>query len=173
MGIRISKTHAPITALALIGLASIVLGPPAPRAAQASAMHGHEHKHAGGTTAYGQPGAESDVTRTIEVTALDSMRHEPSTITVRAGETVKFVVRNAGRMRHEFMLGDTKAQQEHAETMRAHPDTVHEDPNAVTVEPAETKTLIWRFAAPGVVEGACHIPGHYEAGMFTRIHVMK
>ncbi|MGH8478984.1 MAG: cupredoxin domain-containing protein [Gammaproteobacteria bacterium] len=131
--------------------------------------HGHEH----GTAGYGQPGRESDVARTIEVTALDSMRHEPSNITVKTGETVKFEVRNAGQMRHEFMLGDAKGQQEHAEMMRAQPDMVHEDPNAVTVEPGQTKTLVWRFGAPGLVEGACHLPGHYEAGMVTRIQVTE
>ena len=95
-------------------------------------------------------------------------------ITVKTGETVKFEIRNAGQMRHEFMLGDAKEQHEHAEMMQVHPDMVHEEePDAVTVEPGQTKTLIWRFGAPGLVEGACHIPGHYEAGMVTRIRVTE
>jgi len=113
------------------------------------------------------------VARTIEVTALDSMRHEPSNLTVKTGETVAFVVRNAGQMRHEFMLGDAKEQHQHAQTMQAHPDMVHEEPNAVTVDPGQSKMLLWRFGTPGLAEGACHLPGHYEAGMVTRIQVTE
>ncbi len=165
MGTPLMKRRGPFRALALIGLAHTVPGPAASLATEAT------HDHAAG--AYGQPGAESEVARTIEVTALDSMRHEPASIAVKAGETVKFVVKNAGQMRHEFMLGDAEEQEEHAEMMRAHPDAVHDDPNAVTVEPGQTKALVWRFAGPGLVEGACHIPGHYEAGMVTRIQVME
>ena len=164
------RTHLPLTRAplgwALICLALTPLWFAAARAEQA----GHEHGH--GTAGYGQPGLASDVARTIEVTALDSMRHEPSNITVKTGETVEFEVRNAGQMRHELMLGDAKEQHGHAKVMQAHPHLVHEEePNAVTVEPGQTKTLLWRFGAPGLVEGACHIPGHYEAGMVTRIQV--
>ena len=166
------RTHLPLTRAplgwALICLALTPLWFAAARAEQA----GHEHGH--GTAGYGQPGLASDVARTIEVTALDSMRHEPSNITVKTGETVEFEVRNAGQMRHELMLGDAKEQHGHAKVMQAHPHLVHEEePNAVTVEPGQTKTLLWRFGAPGLVEGACHLPGHYEAGMVTRIQVTE
>ena len=167
MGTHLPLTRAPL-GWALIGLALTPLWSATASAEQADHEHGH-----GTTGYYGQPGSESEVARTIEVAALDSMRHEPSNITVKTGETVKFEIRNAGQMRHEFMLGDAKEQQGHAEMMQAHPDMVHEEPNAVTVEPGQTKTLLWRFGAPGLVEGACHLPGHYEAGMVTRIQVTE
>lgn len=166
MGTHLPLTRAPL-GWALVCLALTPLWPATARAEPADHEHGHR------TFSYGQPGLASDVARTIEVTALDSMRHEPSNITVKTGETVKFVVRNAGQMRHEFMLGDAKQRHEHAELMQAHPDMVHDDPDAVTVEPGQTKTLLWRFGAPGLVEGACHLPGHYEAGMVTRIQVTE
>ncbi len=163
------STHVPLTRAALLfALMCLALALLSACAEEA----GHEHAH--GTAGYGQPGSESEVARTIEVTALDNMCHEPSEITVETGETVKFEIRNGGQMRHEFMLGDAKEQHQHAAMMQAHPDVVHEgDPNAVTVEPGQTKILIWRFGAPGQVEGACHIPGHYEAGMVTRIQVRE
>jgi len=167
------RTHLPLSRAplgwTLIGLALTPLWSATARAEPA----GHEHGHGHGTAGYGQPGSASDVARIIEVTALDSMRHEPSNITVKTGETVEFEIRNARQMRHEFMLGDAKEQHQHAEMMQAHPDMVHEGPDAVTVEPGQTKTLVWRFGAPGLVEGACHIPGHYEAGMVTRIQVTE
>lgn len=165
MNLHLLLARAPL-GLVLVCLALTPLWCATARAEEA----GHEHGHG---TGYGQPGSASEVARTIEVTALDSMRHEPSNITVKTGETVAFVVKNAGQMRHEFMLGDAKEQHGHAQIMQAHPDMVHEDPNAVTVEPGQTKTLFWRFGAPGLVEGACHIPGHYEAGMVTRIQVTE
>ncbi|MGH8564565.1 MAG: cupredoxin domain-containing protein [Gammaproteobacteria bacterium] len=165
MGAHLPTIRAPL-GFVLLYLAFTSLGAATARAAEA----GHEH---GPGTGYGQPGSASDVARTIEVTALDSMRHEPSNITVKTGEAIAFVVRNAGQMRHEFMLGDAKEQHGHAQTMQAHPDMVHEEPNAVTVDPGQSKMLLWRFGAPGLVEGACHIPGHYEAGMVTRIQVTE
>jgi uncharacterized cupredoxin-like copper-binding protein len=41
----------------------------------------------------------------------------------------------------------------------------HDDPNAVMVQPGETKELIWTFTKTENVEFGCNVPGHYEAGM--------
>ena len=133
-------------------------------------------KHAGGhddheATAYGAPGEAAQVSRTIEVQAADSMRYVPAAITVRRGETVKFVVKNTGSLPHEFVLGNAQSLKEHAEMMRRHPDMEHEDPNMAKLAPGGTGTLIWKFSRAGTVEFACLIPGHYEAGMRGRIRV--
>lgn len=132
-------------------------------------------QHAGGhhddATAYGEPGEAAQVTRTIEVQAMDNMRYTPAAIKVRRGETVKFVVKNTGKLPHEFVLGNAQSLKEHAELMRKHPDMEHEDPNMAKVAPDGTGTLIWKFSRAGTVEFACLIPGHYEAGMKGRIRV--
>ena len=132
-------------------------------------------EHAGGhddeATAYGEPGKATQVGRTIEVQAADNMRYAPAAITVRRGETVKFVVKNIGKLPHEFVLGDARSLKEHAETMRRYPDMEHDDPNMVKTAPGGTGTLIWKFTRAGAVEFACLIPGHYEAGMKGRIRV--
>jgi uncharacterized cupredoxin-like copper-binding protein len=133
-------------------------------------------KHVGGhddheATAYGAPGEAAQVSRTIEVQAADNMRYTPAAITVRRGETVKFVVKNTGKLPHEFVLGNAKSLKEHAEMMRRYPDMEHEDPNMVKVAPGGTGTLLWKFAQAGTVEFACLIPGHYEAGMKGSIRV--
>lgn len=44
----------------------------------------------------------------------------------------------------------------------------HDDPNAVMVQPGETKELIWRFERAGELQFACNVPGHYESGMIGR-----
>lgn len=140
-----------------------------PVLAQAAGMHAGSHDdHA---VAYGIPGKVAQVSRTVEVQAGDSMRYSPATISVQRGETIKFVVKNTGKLPHELVLGDARSLKEHAELMRRHPDMEHDDPNAVKVAPGETGTLIWRFTEAGTVDFACLIPGHYEAGMKGSIRV--
>ena len=51
--------------------------------------------------------------------------------------------------------------------MRNMPEMIHQDPNAVTVEPGETRELVWRFDGEQPVVFACNIPGHAEAGMVS------
>ena len=129
---------------------------------------GHDDDHA---MAYGAPSEAAQVSRVIEVQAADNMRYTPAAITVRRGETVKFVVKNTGKLMHEFVLGNAQSLKEHAETMRRYPDMEHDDPNMVKTAPGGTGTLIWKFTQAGTVEFACLIPGHYEAGMKGHIRV--
>lgn len=135
-------------------------------AGQHAGGHGHDD-----TTAYGEPGDAARVTRTVVVEAADNMRYTPDAITVKRGETIKFVVKNTGKIPHELVLGDAKSLKEHAEVMRKYPDMEHDDPNATKVAPGGTGTLIWKFTQAGTVEFACLIAGHYEAGMKGSIRV--
>jgi len=117
---------------------------------------------------FGTPGKDGEVARTVSVQAADTMRFDPPKLQIKQGETIKFVVTNSGRIKHEFALGDRAKQRAHATMMKKMPHMKHEDDAAtVSLDPGETKTLIWKFdkrpAAP--IEIACHEPGHYEAGM--------
>jgi len=124
-------------------------------------------------SAVGEPGRAAAVTRTIQVKMSDSMRFHPEKISVKRGETIKFVVHNDGIEPHEFMLGEIKELQEHAEVMRKHPTMVHDDPNAITVNPGQTGELIWKFTKSGRIDFACLIPGHFEKGMKGDIQVSR
>ena len=42
---------------------------------------------------------------------------------------------------------------------------MHDEPNALSLQPGETKSLTWMFSAPGELIYGCHEPGHYAAGM--------
>jgi len=140
-----------------------------PALALAGGMHagGHDDE----ATAYGEPGQAAQVSRTIEVRAADNMRYTPASITVRRGETIEFVVKNTGKLAHEFVLGDAKELKEHAEVMRRYPTMEHDDPNMAKLAPGGTANLIWKFTRAGTVEFACLVPGHYEAGMKGHIRV--
>jgi len=101
----------------------------------------------------------------------DEMRFSPETVTVKRGETIRFVVKNAGELRHEMTLGTMEELVEHAAVMEKYPDMEHDDPNAVTVEPGQTKTILWKFTKAGSFDFGCLVPGHMPAGMKGRIVV--
>lgn len=132
-------------------------------------MHAeHGAMHAAGI---GRPGDPAKVSRTIEVTMDDSMRFVPNRIQVKAGETVRFFVRNAGKLQHEFVLGTLAQLKEHAAMMRANPTMKHDEPNMTSVPAGKFGGLVWQFHQPGTVDFACLVPGHFEAGMVGRIIV--
>ena len=123
--------------------------------------------------AYGQPGDPAKVTRTIEVGMTDAMRFTPAELTVKRGETIRFVVGNSGKIKHELMLGTMKELKEHAEKMKKHPSMDHgdEEDNAVEVEPGKRGELVWQFTRAGKFSFGCLVPGHFEAGMVGRLTV--
>lgn len=141
-------------------------------------MQGMDHSQHGsasgaghGASAAGKPGNAAQAKRTVNVTALDTMRFDPQTLRVQAGETIRFVVTNKGKLPHEFVIGTPPEQKQHAEMMQKMPNMKHEEANAISLEPGETKTLTWQFAQNDAVEIACHVPGHYPAGMVSKVTV--
>ncbi|MFG9884455.1 cupredoxin domain-containing protein [Pseudomonas aeruginosa] len=79
----------------LLPASLIVLGVLFGASAQASPAHGQ---------AFGKPAQAAQASRSIEV-ALGDMYFKPRVIEVKAGETVRFVLKNEGKLLHEFNLG--------------------------------------------------------------------
>ena len=129
--------------------------------------------HAGGhdDEAIGKPGLASKVTRTVNVDMLDTMRFTPSSLAIKQGETIRFVVKNVGRLPHEMVLGKEKDLKEHYEVMKKNPEMEHADANSVSVQPGKTGEMIWQFTKTGKVDFACLHPGHYDAGMKGQVRV--
>jgi uncharacterized cupredoxin-like copper-binding protein len=123
---------------------------------------GQHHSHA---DAIGVPGKAAKVNRTVNVDMTDAMRFSPASIAVKQGETVRFIIKNSGQLRHEFVLGTEKELKDHYELMKKFPEMEHSDPNQVTVAAGKTGEVIWQFTRPGKVDFACLQPGHYDAGM--------
>ena len=130
----------------------------------------HADDHA---AALGKPGDPGKVTRSIQVEMNDTMRFKPASIKVKRGETIRFIVRNTGKQKHEMVLGTIKELKEHAESMRKFPEMEHADPNQVSVEPGKTGELVWQFTKAGTFDFACLVPGHFEAGMVGKIIVSR
>jgi uncharacterized cupredoxin-like copper-binding protein len=148
--------------------------------ALADAAHGY---------AFGQPAPAAKATRTVEVT-LQDIAFEPKSLDVKAGETVRFVLVNKGRLLHEFNLGDAAMHAAHQKEMlqmqasgmltatgmgkmdhSAMGGMKHDDPNSVLVEPGKTAELTWTFTKTTGLEFACNLPGHYQAGMVGKLTV--
>lgn len=108
--------------------------------------------------------------RTIEVAMRDELVYEPDAVAVSVGETVRFVVINAGEVVHEFYIGDETAQAAHEDEM-AGGGMQHADPAGISVEPGQTGEIEFTFEEPGELLIGCHEPGHYAGGMVATITV--
>lgn len=137
--------------------------------AQASGVHGGGH--GGNETAIGKPGEAAKAKRTITIEMTDDMRYTPSDIQVRQGETVRFIVKNKGQMKHELSLGTPDELLEHLEQMKKFPGMEHDEPGKVTLAPGKQGELVWQFTRKGTVNFACLIPGHFEGGMKGAVNV--
>ena len=94
--------------------------------------------------------------RVIEITASDDLKFTPATVSVKAGEAVIFRVKNTGAIVHEFMVGPS--------------DQVNADGGDAAkeledIEGGQSKDLPFTFGTTGTFSFACHVPGHFEAGM--------
>ena len=145
----------------------------------------------GSTGKTGSPGKASDATRTINVTMGDNF-YEPENISVKEGETVRFVVKNAGEFVHEFNIATGEMHKAHAPEMMMMMEHgvlqadhinwdaakkmqasmghgMHNDPNSVLLEPGKSGEIVWTFPEHAELEFACNVPGHYESGMVGKI----
>ncbi len=155
---------------------AIALGPLAAIAhADGDEHHAGEGKtHGKGyAAAVGKPGNPGKVSRTIDVEMSDSMRFSPASIKARPGETIKFVLKNSGKVKHEMVLGSMKELKQHAALMQKFPGMEHADPNMASVEPGKTGVLVWQFTKAGTFDFACLQPGHFEAGMVGKVAVKR
>lgn len=112
------------------------------------------------------------VPRRVEIEMVD-IGFKPTSVDVKLGETVSFVLINRGQIPHDAFLGDEGEQEEHEKEMRA-----MKDPNdhaghegGITVDPGQTGALRHTFTDPGTLEIGCHQSGHYAAGMKVTIKV--
>jgi uncharacterized cupredoxin-like copper-binding protein len=121
--------------------------------------------------AFGREGDPKRVTRTVKIDMTDAFRFTPADVTVKRGETVKFVVSNSGKQLHEMVLGTAQELQQHAELMKKFPTMEHADANMAHVKPGAKGEIVWQFNKAGEYQFACLIPGHFEAGMVGKVVV--
>ncbi len=151
-------------------LLAIVLAVP-PAFAHESAGTKKSHADMKEQQPWGIAGETRDVKRTVEIAMSDDMRFTPSTLEVKQGETLRFVLRNHGKVLHEMVIGTAKALEEHAALMQKFPGMEHDEPHMAHVAAGRKGRLVWKFNRAGEFDFACLIPGHYQAGMVGKIKV--
>lgn len=120
--------------------------------------------------------AADDVGRTIDVTLTEFTFtfNGAETLSVSAGETVRFVVTNEGVVDHEFRLTTRGEVAQHLEAgHEGHGDVASIDTHEevlLLVAPFRQETITVTFDEAGEYNVvACLIPGHYEAGMWQPV----
>ena len=104
---------------------------------------------------------------TVELT----IRHSafvPSSLEVRPGATVRFVVRNLDPIAHELIIGGQAVQDLHEQGTETH----HGDrPGEVSVAAGATVETTYTFPTSGTVLLGRHLPGHWDYGMRGEVRV--
>ena len=136
--------------------------------------HGHKatQKQARVTDVqFGREGDARKVQRVIRIEMSDAMRYFPDQIRVKRGETVRFVIRNGGKLPHEMVLGTMDGLKKHASVMKRNGSMEHDEAHAAHVSPGNTGRLVWQFTKSGEFYYGCLVPGHFEAGMIGTVVV--
>jgi uncharacterized cupredoxin-like copper-binding protein len=141
----------------------------------------------------GSKGKENEVSRIIKVVMYDNY-YEPNTFQIKAGETIKFEVENAGILVHEFNIANKMMHMKHQPEMlkmveneilltdsinkekmkkMAKMDKAmgHSHSNSVLLEPKQKGEIIWKFDNAVNIEVACNVPGHYQVGMIAKVDI--
>jgi uncharacterized cupredoxin-like copper-binding protein len=170
------------SALAIAG-ALLLLGNPALAAGTHSGGHGNGdakgsgHGHAAIDYSsveehdFGKASDPATASTSVEIDMSDKLRFEPSEVRVRAGETIRFIVRNSGKLMHEMVLGTAESLEEHAELMKRFPGMEHDEPHMAHVSPGNEHVMGWQFTKAGEYHFGCLVPGHFDAGMRGKVIV--
>jgi uncharacterized cupredoxin-like copper-binding protein len=112
--------------------------------------------------ACGSASGQSNSSPTEVQVALSEFKIDSSQTTFTTGTPYRFVIKNEGTVPHNWAImprGETDESQALISV------------GADQLPPGATVTRDYTFTQTGDWEFACHLPGHYEAGMFLHITV--
>ncbi len=141
----------------------------------------------------GSKGELNDVSRVVKVVMYDNY-YEPSSFKIKAGETIKFELVNAGELVHEFNIANKMMHMKHQPEMekmvekeilfansidkskmkkmaKIDKSMGHSHSNSVLLEPKQKGDIIWKFDNAVNIEIACNVPGHYQVGMIAKVDI--
>ena len=147
---------------------------------------------AGSMSMIGEKGDPTEIDRVIKVKMYDNY-YEPSEFNIKKNQTIKFIVYNYGELVHEFniatkqmhikhqpemakmveneiLLADSIDKKKMKELSKKDHSMSHSHSNSVLLEPNDSAEIIWKFNTESILEAACNVPGHYEAGMIAKIN---
>ena len=123
------------------------------------------------------PTTNADGSINVDVTLTD-FTMESSVTTFEAGKTYRFTITNEGLVPHEFVIAEPLMEgEDHSEDMGM--EMMHEglviEVEEDELQPGATVTVDATFLdhVDGELEFACHLEGHYEAGMRSPISMKE
>jgi uncharacterized cupredoxin-like copper-binding protein len=126
--------------------------------------HGHDHAMPAQVTA--------PAMKELRIEVDDTMRFVPAKWEAQAGEPIRIILVNKGKVDHELVIGTEKELIAHAKEMANPGAKGHHHTNEISAKPGQQAELVWAFKEPGQYAMACFEPGHYEAGMKGVINVV-
>src|SRR5690242_10494205 len=87
--------------------------------------------------------AASASAQVVSVSASDSLKFEPSGITVKAGQPVQITLNNSGQMQHDWSLNQGAAQ-----------------PVKIVANAGQSASGTFTIQQPGTYTFICSVPGH-------------
>jgi len=93
----------------------------------------------------------------------------PQRTTFQVGQPYVFAVGNAGQAVHEFVIEPAGANDA---PFAVDVNGKEQESEIEDIAPGEIDELQWTFTEPGRYQFACHVPGHYEAGMVVEVEVV-
>lgn len=138
----------------------------------------------------GRIGDKTKVTRTVKID-MTEYSFSQQQLEFKAGETVKFILSNKGKLKHEMTIGTPEEQEAHRKAMEDMSDNAHAGhgghgdhgthdhhgmdhdmpAGAIHVDPGQTKEFVWQFTSAATLQFACNYPGHADLGMEGKIAV--
>ena len=144
-------------------------------------------------------GDKAKITRTVKI-EMTEYSFSQQQMEFKAGETVKFIVSNKGKPKHEMTIGTPQEQEAHRKAMQQMSDSTHTGHSgnsghsghgghgdhgskghhgmdhdmpsgAIHVDPGQTKEFVWQFTTAATLQFACNYPGHADLGMEGKIAV--
>ena len=103
--------------------------------------------------------ASAQAATAVTVT-LSEFQVDMSNTNLAAGATVTYTITNNGKIKHEMVLEKDGVADEPLEFNG-------QAQEAEDIEPGTTRTVEWTIPEAGKYQLACHVEGHYEAGMKT------
>ena len=104
---------------------------------------------------YGRPGDTSQPNRSINIEINDKLRVAPAEVSVKQGETIKFIVKNSTKTLQRMALGTLGELKERATMLKQFPKMEMNQPNLVQVKPGESAELLWQFTQAGTFNFGC------------------
>lgn len=134
-------------------------------------------------------GSRPTAAQVVPIELTEFAIHSPISV-FKVGTPYRFIINNPGAINHEFVLV-AEGEEHHMQTEGQHGhyaddgehghDDGHGDGHNTSgmlhvgesqLTPGASVTIEHTFTEPGEYEFGCYLPGHYAAGMYTKISVV-